>query len=1042
MNRIIDYFIKNKSVTGFILLIILLTGYLSFINLNQEIFPPTDINTMVIEIKYPGASPRDSEINAVIPIEEKLTSIPGIKNTVSLAVENGGTVYVYLDPDVSDIKSVKDQVYRDITVSTEGVSPDVDDISIIDINPKRMAVYSLALVYNNSEKITEKQFYKYSEYIENNLKKINGVGEVRVSGFKNREIKINVNPYKLQSDYVSLNEINKSIQNRNVRLSGGSLQSVQKEHNIVTIGEFENPMEVQNVIIRSTFEHPSLRIKNVAEVEDSFEKQAVLVRVNKNPGIVFSIVKKENSDIVKTVDSLNLFIQKEKKNVPEGIKLSSIEDRSLSIRSLLNVVASNAIIGFLLVFIILLFFLDYKTAFWTAFGIPTTLLMLFTFFNLMDYSLNLITLGAVITVLGMLVDHGIVISESVFTFKKQGMLSSEASLKGVTDVISPVLITILTTIAAFMPLLYVGGIMGKFIKVYPVIISAALLLSFMEAVFILPGHLAHIKTKKKEKKKKRKDRFEIFASGYKKILLKLFPLRYAVFVLFIFLLGLSFFLAKDNIKNFVLMWDNTADSFLINLEAPEGTSLEKTSEFAEPLEDFVNKALKKNELFALKTNIGHHTVKRINSQGNHENWAQIAVYLVPNTERNRTVEQIINAVKEEFKKEKDIVKKFKKITFSKMTVGPSSSGMVELKLIGGTSEERTDIFNKLKLFMKELPGVVDLDNDQKPGKNELKIVFNYESLAKLNLDVASVAQTVKTAYDGTVATSIQTENEKIDFRVMIDDKYTKDISFLENLLIPNTKGRLIKLNQVASIETGTGPAIINHFNGNRVITITSRVNKQETTANTVSSEVRNYFNSIPDKNKNIKLIIKGEAEDTIESLSDLKYSFILAIILIYFLLLILFKKAEQPLIVIMTIPFGIIGVLLAFYFHGIPLSFMALVGIIGLSGVVVNDSVVMVAFINKLMKENSSPDSSNKLRDDIAEGAKQRLRPIVLTTLTTVAGLLPSVYGIGGDVQSLVPAVMALSYGLIFATLVTLFLVPSLFLIIKDIKGLFVKSHI
>ena len=990
---------------------------------------------MVVEIKYPGASPRDSEINAVIPIEEKLSSIPGIKNTVSLSVENGGTVYVYLDPDVKDIKSVKDQIYRDISRSTEGVSTDVDEINIIDINPKRMTVFSLALIYDDFEKMTEKQFYAYSDYIESKIKKTEGVGEVRVSGFKNREIKIKVNPYKLQTNYVSLNELTKSIQNRNVRSTGGSLQSIQEEQNIVTIGEFENPMEVSDVIIRSTFEHPALRIKNIAEVEDSFEKQAVMVRVNKKPGIVFSVVKKENSDIVKTVDNLKTLIKKETKNVPDGVKLSSIEDRSLSIRSLLSVVASNAIIGFLLVFIILLFFLDLKTAFWTAFGIPTTLLMLFTFFNIMDYSLNLITLGAVITVLGMLVDHGIVISESVYTFKKQGLKTSEAALKGVTDVLSPVLITILTTIAAFLPLLYVGGVMGKFIKVYPVIISAALILSFMEAVFILPGHLAHSKDKKI--KKESKNRFEIFSGSYKKLLLKLFPFRYAVLAFFIFLLGFSVFLAKDNIRNFVLMWDNTADSFLVNLEAPEGTSLEKTSELAVPLEEMINKSVKKNELFAVKTNIGHHTVKRINSQGNHENWAQIAVYLVPNTERNRTVEQIMNAVKTEFKNQKDTVKKFRKITFSKMTVGPSSSGMVELKLIGGSAEEKTDLFNKIRTFMKELPGVVDFDTDQKPGKSELKIVFNYEALAKLELNVLSVAQTVKTAFDGTVSTSIQTEKEKIDFRVMIDNKFTRDISFLENLLIPNAKGRLIRLNQVASIETGTGPAIINHFNGSRVITITSRVDKQKTTANSVSSEVRKFFSSIPDKNKNIKLIIKGEAEDTAESLADLKFSFIMALILIYFLLLLLFKKSEQPLIVILTIPFGIIGVLLAFYFHGIPLSFMALVGMIGLSGVVVNDSVVMVAFINNLMK--SSNDTAG-LKEDIAEGAKQRLRPIVLTTLTTVAGLLPSVYGIGGDVQSLVPAVMALSYGLIFATLVTLFLVPVLFLIIRDIKGVFIKS--
>ena len=1034
MEKIVGFFIKNKTVTGFILIIILLTGFISFKNLNQEIFPPTDINTMIIEIAYPGASPRDSEINAVIPIENMLSSIPGIKNTVSLSVENGGTVYVYLDPDIKDLKSVKDQIYRDISLSTEGISPDVEKISIIDINPKRMAVYSIALSYEDAEIITEKGFYSYSNYIENKLKNIKGIGEVRVSGYKEREIKIKVDPYKLQSKYVSLNEITRSIQNRNVRLTGGSLQSIQKEHNIVTIGEFEDPLEVEDVIIRSTFERPALRINDISNTEDSFKKQAVMVRVNKKPGIIFSIVKKENSDIVKTVDNIKLFVEKEKGNVPDGIKLSGVEDRSLSIRSLLNVVASNALIGFFLVFIILLFFLDYKTAFWTACGIPTTLLMLFTFFNLMDYSLNLITLGAVITVLGMLVDHGIVIAESVFSFKKQGYSSVESAVKGVKDVISPVLITILTTIAAFLPLLYVSGVMGKFIKVYPVIISAALILSFFEAVFILPGHLAHIKEKKKKEPKKR---FENFAELYKKLLLKLFTFRYVVFLLFIILLGLSLFLARDNIKNFVLMWDNTADSFLVNLEAPEGTALEKTSELAVPLEEMINKAVKENELYAVKTNIGHHTVKRINSQGNHENWAQISVYLVPQTDRERSVEQIMNAVKNKFKEQKDTVKRFRKITFAKMTVGPSSSGMVEIKILGGNSEERNTVYSQVRKYMKELPGVVDLDSDQKPGKDELKIVFDYEALAKLDLNVASVAQAVKTAYDGNVATSIQTEKEKIDFRVLIDDKYKKDINFLKNLLIPNARGRLIQLNQVASIKTGSSPAIINHFDGNRVITITSRVDKNLTTANMVTSQVRNFYNKMPDKNNNIKLIFKGEAEDTKESLSDLTYSFVMAVILIYFLLLLLFKKVEQPLIVLLTIPFGIIGVLMAFYFHGIPLSFMALVGIIGLSGVVVNDSVVMVAFINKLMKTGNQ--SIENLKEGIAEGAKQRLRPIILTTLTTVAGLLPSVYGIGGDVQSLVPVVMALSYGLIFATLVTLFLVPSLFLIIRDIKGLFIR---
>ena len=331
--------------------------------------------------------------------------------------------------------------------------------------------------------------------------------------------------------------------------------------------------------------------------------------------------------------------------------------------------------------------------------------------------------------------------------------------------------------------------------------------------------------------------------------------------------------------------------------------------------------------------------------------------------------------------------------------------------------------------------MLDLETDQKPGKRGLIINFNYSELAKLELDVASVARAVKTAYDGTVATSIQTEKEKLDFRVQIDENFKRDVKFLEGLLIPNAKGRLIRLDQIASIKTGNSPSIINHYNGDRVITLTSRVDKNVTEANMVTKEVKENFSNISDRYSGTRLIIKGEAEETAESVSDLSFAFLIALVLIYFLLVLLFGKIEQPLIVLLTIPFGIIGALLAFVFHNMPLSFMGLIGMIGLSGVVVNDSVVMVSFINKLMSESNAGIA--QLKEWIAEGAKQRLRPIILTTITTVAGLLPSVYGIGGDVKSLVPVVTAIAYGLIFATIVTLFLIPSLFLIVRDIKGIF-----
>ncbi|MDX9801945.1 MAG: efflux RND transporter permease subunit [Spirochaetia bacterium] len=1052
MEKAIRYFIENRAVTGFILILILLIGIFSFLNLNQDIFPSTDMNTMIIDINYPGASPRDSEINAIIPIEEQLSMIPGITDTVSLSVENGGTITVYLDQDLSDVKSVKDQIYREIGTATEGVTPEVEKINIIDVNPKMMSVYSFGITAEEGSGITEKALIDYALLLEEKIKRVQGVGEVKTGGVAEREIKINVNPYSLKEKYVSLNEIIKSIENRNIRATGGTLQSVQKEQSIVTIGQFDDPAEVGQVIIRSTFERPALRIDDIANVEDSFKKQAVLVRVNKKPGITFSIVKKEDAGVVTTVDNIKQFLEKEKKSLPEGIILNNIDDRSLSIRSLLSVVASNAVMGFVLVFIILLIFLDFRTAFWTAFGIPTTLLMLFVFFGIMDYSLDLITLGAVITVLGMLVDHGIVIAESIYSYRKKGYEPVEATLAGVKEVLSPVVITILTTIAAFLPLLYISGTMGKFINVYPVIISAALILSFLEAVFILPGHLTHVKKKKvkeiiadaepaaepdrktdNEPDTERKTGFDRFSEMYRKLLLVLLNFRYLILLFFIFTLGLTLYLSRDNIKNFVLMWDNTADAFFVNLETPAGTSLEATSEKTALIEEVVSKVIKKDELYSTKTNIGHHNVKKINSQGNHTNWSQITVYLVPQAERSRTVEDIMKAVNKEIKQQQ--IKGFEKILFAKQSIGPSASGLVEIKIAGSSAETRKKVSDEIETFMNSYPGVLDLETDQKPGKEELKVDFNYSELAKLELDVASVAKAVKTAYDGTVATSFQTENEKIDFRVQIDENYRRDVKFLQGLLIPNAKGRLIRLDQIAAISSGSSPSIINHYNGDRVITITSRVDRNLTTANMVTSAVKSEFNSISEKYSGIRLIIKGEAEETSKSIADLGFSFVIAIILIYFLLVLLFGKIEQPLIVILTIPFGIIGALLAFVFHNMPLSFMGLIGMIGLSGVVVNDSVIMVSFINKLMKESAA--GTAKLKEWIAEGAKQRLRPIILTTVTTVAGLLPSVYGIGGDVKSLVPVVMAISYGLIFATIVSLFLIPSLFLIVRDIKNIF-----
>ena len=634
----------------------------------------------------------------------------------------------------------------------------------------------------------------------------------------------------------------------------------------------------------------------------------------------------------------------------------------------------------------------------------------------------------------MLVDHGIVISESIYSYKLEGLSSLEATIKGIKDVIAPVTVTILTTIVAFLPMLYIGGTMGKFIYVYPIIIAVALIASFFEAMFILPNHLSH----GRPKKKKRKDRFAPIANLYQKSLIGILKVRYVIIFLFFALAAVTLYYTQDTIKNFVLLWENTSDAFFINLEAEEGTGLSQTSEFTKKIEDIVMKKIKDDERVSVRTTIGHHTVKRTSSKGNHENWAQVAVYLVPQTERIRTVEDVMQDLKKEINVKK--IKEFKKITYSKQVIGPSPGSAVDIKIVGKDEEIKKAVQEEIEGYLASLPGVMDIDNDQKFGKEELKITFNYERLAQLGLNVESVAQAVRTAYEGTIATSIQTTDQKLDFRVEIEDASKRDVKFLKNLLIPNAQGRLMKLGQFATISTRKGKSIINHYNGENVITITARVNKEITTSTQITQLVKEQFKNVPREYPGIFLQYKGEAEETEESLQKLIIAFIIAILLIYFLLVLLFKSLGQPIMILLTIPFGFIGVMLAFKAHGMPLSFMGLIGIIGLSGVVVNDSVVMVSFINKVIKTNKGRGSKYYIQK-IAEGAKKRLRPIILTTLTTVAGLIPTAYGIGGDAKTLVPVVIAMAYGLLFATFLTLIFVPSIYMVGMDVKKLFLRKE-
>lgn len=1029
MRKILEYFTGNPFLVNVIMIVVVLIGVISGLNIRRDVFPPTDIDTMIIQVMYPGASAADVELNAVLPLEKEIRQIAGIREYVSLAIENGASIYIYLDYGVANKQAVKDEIYRTLTKSNITDIPDeVEDIAIIDINPKRMAIITLGITAKEDQESAPRELFAFADRLEKQLLKLRGVSTIRKHGYLDREILVDVNMDKMEEYYISLNDVVRSVQTRNVRSTGGTLQSLHKDQTIITLGQFKNLMEIKNVIIRSSFEGKRVRIKDIASVQDGFEKENVRIRVNRKPAVIFQVVKKENADVVKTVEKVRTFIHKNRGQFPPQFAVATLEDRSLSIKSLVSVVFSNALIGFLLVVLILYLFLDFRTSFWTAVGIPFSLLVVLAYMHAMGISVNIMSLGAIITVLGMMVDHGIVIGETIYEQKRAGRTSVKEVVSGVQKVLSPVGATILTTIVSFIPLLFIKGMMGKFVYVFPLLVSATLIISFLEAVFILPCHLAG---KHQKVKPAKKDWFVPLAQSYERFLRKILNYRYLIVLGFILFFGLTLLISQGTIKRFVLLWDDSADAIYVNLEAPEGTNLAGTEVLTAKVEALIQKMILPRERLSLQTVIGHHTVKMINSKGNHENWSQVLINLVPKTERTRTSQDIMQNLRTELNIEK--LPGFEKIVFEERILGPPKGEPVNLKIISNQADTAVQVRKKIEKFLEGLAGIKDLDHDQKGGKEELEIQLNYEKLAQIGLTVAAVAQTVRTAYEGTIATYIQTPDHKIDYRIKVDEEFLKNRKFLKALLIPNAQGKLIPLGEVAKIVTQKGKTLINHYNGDRVITITANLDEQVTTSSQVAQKLKPFFKKIKRQYSGVQLLIGGEAKETKKTMSGLVVAFLLAVTLIYLILVVLFRSLTQPLLVLTAIPFGLIGALLAFTGHGIPLTFMGVIGIIGLSGVVVNDSVLMVTFINRIFKEKLFTNIS-QVSQAIAAGARQRFRAVILTTLTTVAALLPTVYGIGGSAKTLVPVVMAMAYGLLFATLLTLVLIPSLYLINLDMQ--------
>jgi multidrug efflux pump subunit AcrB len=1025
MNGIFEFFASRHLLANLLTGMILLIGVATLFSISRDLFPRVELDQVVIRTAFPGATAEDVELNVTNKIEAELVGVTGVDRVYSTSAEDVSVITVALDSGLDRLKAdATIQDIREATARARNLPRDLPAAPVVSrLRASEIPILEVGLEFEAPGR-SYAELRERARVIEKKVREIDGVANIELFGFRAREVRIEVSPAALKDYGIPLTEIARAIQARNVRGTAGTLESYTSERNLVTTAQFEHPHEVGEVIVRGNFAGFGVRVKDMAKVRDDYQKEVVRSRINGREMIVFSVKKKESADIIRTVERIRAFMRAERESpLFAGIQVAFSNDLSRYVRASFGVVAGNGLLGFALVIVVLTIFLNFRTSVWVALGIPVSLLGTIAIMPLFGVYLDVITLTAMILVLGIIVDDAIIVSEAIYQEWEGGLSPVAAAVAGVRKVFLPVITTIATTILAFVPMFFIPGEIGKFIFVIPPVLTIALLLSLCESLIALPAHVAHALADPPGDGRKdgrpgrrtadaRGNWFEPLRSRFEAWLLRMLSYRRALIGGFCVLLAgsLSYAIVAMPIDIFP---SDGAEHFTIYVETAVGTSLEGTADVVVALEELLD------ELPAVEIDSYFTLVGTRGGLLTQDHLAVVYVNLTPFSARDRRAAEIVEALRPAA----EAVAGVERVALDVRDSGPAPEKPVSLRILGAEDKTRRRLARDVAAFLATLPGVTDVDPGLQEGKRQVELRLDYPALARMGLSAAEIARTLRIAYDGEVVTRVQFGEDEIEFRLTMPASAKTDLRTAGELAVSNVQGNLIPLKHVARFQDEPNSvAYIHHFNGERSINVQASTTPDLLDPAAVPALVQERFDLAQYPGTRIR--VEGEAKRQDENIGHGVRTFLLAVAGIYALLVLLFNSFRQPFYVMTAIPFGLTGVIAIFAIHGLPISFMAMLGVISLSGVVVNDSLVLVDHINYLRREH--PELA--LPALVARAASDRLRAILMTTVTTVAGLLPLAYGVGGEDPANAPLALALGWGLLCATPLVLVLVPALYL--------------
>lgn len=1026
----IAFFAKHPTAANVIMFAILLLGAVSLPQLQKDTFPVTPTKNVEIRVGYPGASPQEVAEEICEPLEEALDSLSGIKELHCDARENIAIANAEMSSG-ENIDSFTTDLQQQVN-SIDDFPERVEKISVTKLD-RTANVASIAI----TGKMPVHDLYLYAQQVKQRLKAHPLIAQVTIKGFSNQEIEIRVSDWLLKQYGVSIADLSRLVEQQSISLPAGLLSNQLEQANVRFNQKSTTEQQFKDSVIKSSDLGTQLHLGDIAEIQQQFTLAEDKILFNGERAALLEISKNYNQDSLRVRDAIQFVLEKERKIAPGGLLLNITQDVSINIKERLRILTSNGLQGLVLVFLVMWAFFNIRFSFWVAMGLPVSFLGSIFVMNLLGYSINMMTMVGLIVAIGLLMDDSLVIAENIAAKRQSGMSAIDASITGTKEVFPGVVASFATTMMIIGPLMFLSGKMGDVLRYIPIILLITLLVSLIEAFFILPSHLAHshlntppnkIRTWIVHKFEQLRDRVIIPIAG-KAMKSPYFSLG----TLFMIVL-LSTATIPAGLLKFKAMPSLESDTLQARIFLPQGGLLTQTEAAVEKVTNALFEINKEYQsLFPDSAPlINSHSVLynvNIDAQESGPHLATVSADLLPAQYRQISIKKLVQDWKKKVGPIADVIS----LNFTDKERGIAGNA-IDIRIQGDTLQTLKEVSWRLQAWLKKYEGVFNLSDDLHYGRNEFHIRLK-ENAGVMGVNASQVSSTLRSALKGSTNLSVQQNGETIDIAVRMDE-FTHDASMqdLQDLAVTAANGSLVPLSSIAEFEQSRAFSRIQRVNSVNTVTVKGNINESVVNAR----EIMQQFNSdfvvnIKKDYPQVRFISQGQDKESADTGTSLVQFFAIGIIGIYLILTFLFKSYVQPIAVMLAIPMGWIGVIWGHLFLGLDLTIPSLVGFATLAGIVVNDNILLVNFI----KENHSKEPNLVIACTHAVHA--RFRAIFITSLTTLAGLLPLLSESSTQAQFLIPLVASIAFGLIATTLLASIVVPSVLIIFADMGGF--NSH-